>query len=675
MKRRLLMITVLVAVAGAFWLRANWEEFLSATADPWEPPVAVALPSEPGPREPCAESEPMRRAWFGDLHVHTAYSFDARARDMLGTPDDAYRYARGQEIGLGPFDENRRGQRRIQMQRPLDFAAVTDHAEWIGEINVCTNTDMQGYDSEPCQAFRGEIETPSSIVTMIAGKSRMLNIIGFGGRKEGLCGPGDSWCRAALKSAWEQSQQATEEHYDRSSDCSFSSFHGYEYSNSAARSKIHRNVIFRNERVPELPVSSLEESDPIGLWDKLDTLCNKADGDCEAISIPHNPNVSNGRLFSIFWRDEPLEEQRRRAELRGRYEPVVEIMQIKGESECKAGMWEVFGEDELCDFEKMRGLGEIAPDDCEDNIGAGAIMGRGCQSRLDFARYALIEGMAEEQRIGINPYRFGFAGSTDTHNASPGDVDEDDFDGCCATRDATIEERLGGRDITTKSGFAGRSNAARNPGGLMGVWAEENTRDSLFDAMQRREVFATSGPRLMPRFFVGENLPLDICSGDFVASGYEHGAPMGSVLESRMSASPTFAAAVAADPEGGLLQRLQIIKVWHDAEGKFHQSVHDIAGDAENGASVDLENCAVTGTGAAQLCASWRDPAFNSDQAAAYYIRAVENPSCRWSWRQCLQVPESERPIGCSDPDTPQTIQERVWSSPVWYSPGGESPG
>jgi hypothetical protein len=673
MLKKVILITLICILGAGLWFRLNWIEVLTATADPWEPAVEVAASEPPLPREPCLQSDPLKRAWFGDLHVHTAYSFDARSRDMLGTPDDAYDYSRGEEIGLGPFDENRVGQRRIQLNRPLDFAAVTDHAEWIGEINVCTSQALDGYQSEACRAFRGEIASPDNIVTMLAGKSRMFNIIGIGGRKEELCGPGDTRCRNGLKNAWEDSQRATEEHYDRSSDCSFSSFHGYEYSNSTARSKLHRNVIFRNERVPELPVSSLEEPNPIGLWDSLDRLCNKAKGECEAISIPHNPNVSNGRMFSIFWRDEPLEEQRRRAQLRGRYEPVVEMMQIKGESECKAGMWQVFGEDELCDFEKMRGLREMAPEDCEEGIGAGAIMGLGCQSRLDFARYALIEGMAEEQRIGVNPYRFGFAGSTDSHNASPGDVDEENYDGCCANRDASIEARLGGKDPTTETGFAGRSNAARNPGGLMGIWAEQNTRDSLFDAMKNREVFATSGPRLTPRFFAGADLPDDICSGDFVSVGYKQGSPMGSVLDAPLPRSPVFAAAVAADPEGGLLQRLQIIKVWHDDDGKFHQAVHDIDGDANNGASVDLTNCAVSTVGASQLCASWRDPDFIPDQSAAYYIRAVENPSCRWSWRQCLQLPEPERPAACSDHAIAQTIQERVWSSPIWYSPRNSS--
>lgn len=668
-KKSIAAFVLLVLIAGAgLWM--NRHELLSARAAQWTPPVAAAPAASAQGRTPCADNTPLRRAWFGDLHVHTAYSFDARGRDMLATVDDAYRYARGQEIGLGPFDENRVGQRRIRLQRPLDFAAVTDHAEWMGEISVCTDPRFKGYRSESCRAFRGEIETPDSIVSRLFGKAPMLNIIGFGERKEQVCGADAGMCREGLKSAWQETQRSAEQHYDRTQGCRFTTFNAYEYSNSSARSKVHRNVIFRNEQVPELPVSSLEESDPLGLWDTLDALCNQAAGDCEALSIPHNSNVSNGRSFAIAWGAEPAQEQRRQALLRARFEPLVEMMQVKGESECKPGMWQVFGEDELCDFEKMRGLGDMAPQDCEDGIGAGAIMGLGCQSRLDFVRYALIEGMAEEQRIGINPYRFGFVGSTDTHNASPGDVDEDAFDGCCANRDTTVQERLGGSDDATRRGFAGRSNAARNPGGLMGIWAQENSRDALFDAMQRREVFATSGPRLQPRFFVGENLPQDMCNGEFAAKGYTHGVPMGGVIERRLSGSPVFAAAVAADPEGGLLQRLQIIKVWHDQEGRFHQAVHDVAGDAHNGAAADLATCAVSGPGSTQLCVTWKDPDFAPDQAAAYYTRALENPSCRWSWRQCLSLPVAERPAACSDPDTPRIIQERVWSSPVWYAPG-----
>ena len=276
--------------------------------------------------------------------------------------------------------------------------------------------------------------------------------------------------------------------------------------------------------------------------------------------------------------------------------------------------------------------------------------------------------MVEEARIGVNPYRFGLLGSTDSHNASPGDVEEDSYDGCCANTDVSIEQRL---DPTP--GFAGRSPALRNPGGLMGVWAEENSRDFLFDAMQRREVFATSGPRITPRFFVGPELPENLCAGDVAELGYRLGTAMGGVIRQSLQASPVFAAAVSADPRSGLLQRLQVVKVWHDEQGRFHQAVYDIAGDRDNNATVDLDTCQVRGSGSAQLCATWRDPAFDPQQPAAWYVRVVENPSCRWSWRQCLSLPAGERPQSCSDPSIPRVIQERAWTSPVWYAPGAGS--
>lgn len=663
--RPLLFLFLAVALVGGGWLYSERNHIaISPSASDWEPPVAPAPQREVAARSPCSASYPEGRAWFGDLHVHTGYSMDARSRDMLGTPDDAYRFARGEVIGLGPFDAERRGARQVQLDVPLDFAAVTDHAEWIGEIVVCTEPGTPGYDSNACSAYRGEAEPEWSVPVMVGGKRRMVYMMGFGDRNADVCGPGNAWCREGALIAWQNMQRAAEQHYDRSADCSFTTFHGYEYSNSAGQSKIHRNIIYRNELVPELPVSSLEEPDPFGLWEKMDVLCGGQGSACEAISIPHNPNVSNGRTFRIPWRDEPLEEQRRLAELRLRYEPIVEMMQVKGESECKSGLWQIFGEDELCDFEKIRGLDARRPEDCKDDYSRGAIFGRGCESRLDFARYALAEGMAEEARIGVNPYRFGFVGSTDSHNAAPGDVDEDNYDGCCANTDNDVQARL-----DAEPGFAGAPSAMRNPGGLMGVWAPENTRDALFDAMQRREVFATSGPRIEPRFFAGSDIPEDACTASLVTAGYAGGVPMGGVLDTRFTEAPVFAVAASADPRGGLLQRLQVVKVWHDGDGGIHQSVADVAGSADNGAAASLEDCSVSGPGHRQLCATWRDPAFDPDQPAAYYLRVLENPSCRWSWRQCLSLPEGLRPLTCEAPDIQKIIQERAWSSPIWYAP------
>jgi hypothetical protein len=503
------------------------------------------------------------------------------------------------------------------------------------------------------------------------------------GRKQEICGPDGRLCRTALLSAWQETQRATERWYDRSSSCRFTSFHGWEHSYMPEMSKVHRNVIFRNEIVPELPISSLERPEAIELWDELDAVCGDTESGCEAITIPHNPNASNGRLFHVSYRAEALEEQRRQAATRARMERVVEMMQVKGESECRNGMYGVVGaEDELCDFEKIRSLGDRSARDCQEGFGSGAITGQGCESRLDFVRYALIEGLREAERIGVNPYRFGFIGSTDTHNATPGDVEEYSYQGCCASKDARPEDRLSPTPY-----FAGRPDAMRNPGGLVGVWAEENARDALFDAIGRRETFATSGPRLTPRFFGGWDLPDDLCErNDGVAQGYRSGVPMGSVLtpsESRERA-PVFAAMVARDPgvrghPGGLLDRLQIVKIWYAEEGGFHQEVHDIAGRVADdpgaeSASVDLSTCEPRGAGYDELCAVWRDPDFDASRAAIYYLRAIENPSCRWSWRECLGIREAERPSTCNDPEIPRVIQERAWTSPIWFEPSMASP-
>jgi hypothetical protein len=656
--RWLFLLLVLVATA-LYWLQAS-DAGLSRSAEQWQPPVSAAPAVTAKTRVPCANHKPLRQAFFGDLHVHTAYSMDARSRGMLGTADDAYRFAQGEPVSLGPYDQNQVGTRAAQLKRPLDFAAVTDHAEWIGEISLCTRPESPAYHDPGCQAYRGEIESSSPLAKLLGENGRMTELMGLWGRHS-ICGKDNALCRAELVTAWKDTQQAAERYYDRTSDCSFTSFHAYEYSNSSAFSKVHRNIIFRNEVVPELPISSLEQPDPRQLWQQLDRLCTDSGGACDALSIPHNPNVSNGRMFTIPWREENTAEQQRQARLRARWEPVVEIMQIKGESECKAGLWQVYGNDELCDFEKMR---EPAIAACEGETGSGAIFGRGCQSRLDFARYALIEGMAEQQRIGVNPYRFGFAGSTDSHNATPGDVDEENYDGCCANTDNSIPDRM-----RAGKGFAGRPAANLNPGGLVGIWAEENSRDSLFDGLRRREVFATSGPRIAPRFFAGWELPGNVCEGNFAASGYEGGVAMGGELPITQAKSPVFAAAARADPDGNPLQRLQIIKVWQGQGDAFHQAIFDISGNKDNGAGVDLGSCETRGPGAMQLCATWSDPQFDPTQSAAYYLRVIENPSCRWSWRQCLQLPAAERPAACDDPALPRSIQERAWSSPIWLTP------
>jgi hypothetical protein len=650
-------IALIVAVGWVLWTVLT----ISSRDPTWTPPVGKAPPQSAGERVACANHDPLRQAFFGDLHVHTSASMDANSRDMLGDADTAFRFAKGATVGLSPYDENGKGTQSAQLTRSLDFAAVTDHAEMIGEVWLCRHPDSPSYQSKSCRTFRGDDEGESKSYEFMASIARMNALPGLlGTRSPDLCGPENRWCRDALATAWGQNQEAVERHYDRSAACGFTTFHGYEYSQSVRLSMLHRNIIFRNEVIPELPVSALDEPDPIEMLATVSALCNESGGDCEAISIPHNPNASNGRMFSVFYHDAPISEQKRQAALRARMEPLLEMMQVKGESECRSGLWNVFGEDELCDFEKIRGEGEDAPSDCEDDYGSGASGGAGCQSRLDFARYALIEGMVEQERIGVNPYRFGLIGATDAHNANPGDTEEDSYSGCCGSADDSPEKRL-----LPATNFAGRPIAARNPGGLMGVWAEENSRDALFDAMKRREVFATSGTRITPRFFAGWDLPEDICDGSLADAGYSGGVPMGGQLEGG-DGSPLFVAAALRDPTGGLLQRLQIIKVWHDGDRRFHQQVVDLAGNPESGASVDLDTCEPRGPGSTTLCGTWRDPQFDPDQLAAYYVRVVENPSCRHHWHDRLRFPESQRPDVCSDPGLPKILKERAWTSPIW---------
>lgn len=631
---------------------------------PWQPPIGAAPASSALPRQRCADYSPHRNAYFGDLHVHTAYSWDGAGRGMYTTPDMAYRFARGQAIGLPPYDEQGEGQRQVQLDRPLDFAAVTDHAEAIGEVNLCISEGSPGYNSDACRAFRGEQRfgiLPKKLSPMLA--------MNLSTRSDDLCGEDKTACREATLDAWGIMQQAAEAWYDRSSDCEFTTFHGYEYSYAPSANRVHRNVIFRNEVVPELPISTIDEAEPEGLWRRLRKLCLETAGDCDALAIPHNPNHASGHMFPLSDPSEPLEVRQERAQLRADLEPLVEMMQIKGESECMNGLWGVSGEpDEFCGLEKWDAPGAFK--DCEGETGMGKSLGRGCVSRTDYARYAIAAGLEEERQLGINPYRLGFIGSTDTHNGTPGAVEEWKWQGSTGLKDATVSQRL-------------KAPIQRNPGGLVGVWAEENSRDALFDAMRRREVFATSGPRMTVRFFAGWD---DFSSQDAndtpwcerfdaLDRAYDAGIPMGGILGANKDGdAPFFAVRARRDPgsaehPGGLLERVQIIKVLAQDDGSFHQAVYDIAG-GPSGADVDPANCRPRGQGANELCAVWQDPDFDPAVSAAYYVRVMENPSCRWTTWTCMSLPEAERPPLCNDPAEPKYTQERAWSSPIWYSPG-----
>jgi len=626
----------------------------------------VCLPrpaEEPCPvdvREPCADHDALRRAFFGDLHVHTKYSFDAQAFDVPTTPDRAYDFARGTPIALTPLDGAGNPTQVVQIDRPLDFAAVTDHSEFLGEVQMCITPGSAAYDTTFCTNYR---TLPGANATAIFG----IQLVNPGvPRLAPVCGADELGCIPDAMAVWRRHQLAADAAYDRTAACRFTSFVGYEYTAATGISTLHRNVIFRNERVP-FPITYFEQPAPQGLWTELQSACQDSGTGCDALVIPHNSNESNGKMFQVAYPGAAtLAEEQAQAAQRAAMEPVLEIFQHKGDSECRNGLSGILGaEDELCDFEKEQ-YASFA--DCGDGTGAGGAARQGCVSRRDFARGALLEGLKEAERIGVNPFALGFIGSTDTHNGTPGFVGEETFVGHRGTDDDTPETRLS-RGTLTIGGIS------FNPGGLAGVWAEENSRDAIFRALRRREVFATSGPRITPRFFGGWGLSPALCDDPgMVAAGYATGVPMGGTLApAPPAAAPSFLVSALRDPgtvarPGTPLQRIQIVKGWREDDAS-HYEVYEVAGDPLNGAGVDADTCETSGTGFDSLCAVWTDPDFDPAEHAFYYARVVENPVCRWSAHECNRLAPEDRPALCDDPAWPKTIQERAWTSPIWFVP------
>lgn len=625
--------------------------------------------------KPCADQNPQRNAYFGDLHVHTAFSADATDVGLRLEPDDAYRYAFGQEVDLPPYDEKGQSTRRVKIDRPLDFAAVTDHAEFLGETAICTDPKHAKYDTGFCEMRRANAGISLAMAKYI--------ISPITWRPDKVCGKDSSICFDASRSRWQQTIAAAERWNDNTDDCQRTAFIGYEYSSYRLAANLHRNVIFRNSAVPALPVSYIEAPREWELWRLLKEGCKESASGCDVLAIPHNSNISNGRMFNVDYIGTSSKQERiDRARLQIEMEPIVEIMQHKGDSECRNGMAGVLNsEDELCEFEKFAdlmsqlrsgGKSNIADDICFEGLLGDSMLhlGPGCISWSNYVRYALIEGLRQEQELGVNPLKYGITASTDTHNGTAGAVEERSFSGHLGTSDDSVAKRAAWDKSV-------RGNVVNGPGGLVGVWAEQNNRDALFDAMQRKEVFGTSGPRIMPRFFGGWDLPADLCdNADGIATAYNRGVPMGGDLSGadRQQRAAVFMAAATADSgtasaPGNPLQRLQIIKGWVDASGQRHERVFDVAGDPNNGASVDTNTCATSGSGYAQLCTVWRDPEFDANTHAVYYLRAVENPSCRFNAWQCVGLEGEDRPAGCDDTHAPKEIQERAWSSPIWYTP------
>ena len=638
--------------------------------------LAPAAHAQPGPwartetRQPCASFGMFRQPYFGDTHVHTAYSSDAVFAGTREDPRGAYLFAQGQAIGLPPYDAQGNPTRTAQLRRPLDFTAVTDHAEQFGEIQICLTPGLPGYDSTDCVSARDQLATPPpplpNLLPPLAVIQFLFNYFNVPTpTRFSWCGPDGANCLAQASLVWQDTQAAAEQYYDRTAACGFTTFVAYEWSGQPGGNNLHRNVIFRNDIVPAMPTSFVEQPTPQGLWDTLKAQCLDGLAGCDVLAIPHNSNVSGGLMFAPVNADgSPLTDVD--AAFRASMEPMVELTQHKGESECRTGVGTT---DEACGFEKNNRLQLFNPVSDPNQA----------FPPLNYVRNALKLGLVEEEQIGVNPFRLGLIGSTDTHNATPGGTEERDFgaNGHLGLRDHANPAYMVAR--VTPAGIEG------NPGGLAVVWAEENSRDAIFAAMRRREVYATSGTRPIVRFFAGREAGLRCGDPDFVATAYHGGVPMGGEIGPvRGRHSPRFGVLAFRDPgtasaPGAQLQRVQIVKGWVDANGQSQEKVFNVAGDANNGAGVDTTTCTPTGTGFDALCTVWDDPEFDPSQRAFYYARVLENPTCRWSTYHCnnqgidCSSPGSVPPqySECCNPAVPKTIQERAWSSPIWYRPEG----
>ncbi|HUP91848.1 MAG TPA: DUF3604 domain-containing protein, partial [Solimonas sp.] len=527
-------------------------------------PGAGAVTPGPAPKVECKHKNVLRNPYFGDLHVHTTYSLDANTQGTTVGPHDAYRFARGERLGIQPYDADGNALRFTQLARPLDFAAVTDHSEFFGETEICTNPAQAGYNSPECLFYRQRPDQ-AFIFFNLLGPGLTGVPTPDGGEtipRLPFCGVGGEACLTAAKTPWSDMQQAAEAFYDRSDECSFTTFVGYEWTGSPQSNNLHRNVIFASEIVPALPSSYYETPEPELLWEALSAACRGADG-CSYLTIPHNSNLSAGLMFQTQDRhgnafDTPY------ATARQLNEPLAEITQHKGQSEC-LGTTGASASDELCNFEVLPYNNLTG-----DRFGG---LNTGPPKEQDFLRAALKEGLLQEQAVGVNPFKYGFVGSTDTHLGTPGNANESNWPG------------HGGAGLNPRTGVAGLTDVIEaNPGGLAVLWAEQNTRESLFAAMRRREAYGTSGTRPVVRFFGGWDLPSDLCgSPDLVRTGYERGVPMGADLPARAGATPLrFAVAALRDPGAAgepvePLQRIQIVKGWI-AGAEKHEQVFEVAG-------------------------------------------------------------------------------------------------
>lgn len=604
-----------------------------------------------------------RTAFFGDLHVHTTYSLDAFAVGTMATPSDAYRYALGDTIQHpAGFD--------MTLRVPLDFYAVTDHAMYMGmlfegadpstELARIMNLDYMANYNAPENLVP---ERPAVLGRFVGDVRRM---IGDGTLSQDLV-------HDVIHDAWKDTVAAAEQ-YNKPGQ--FTTFVAYEYTafSNPDRGNLHRNVIFRDaDKLPAVPFSSLHSRNPEDLWDWMDSL---RDEGIESLAIPHNSNGSGGQMFKLVdWAGNPLDDAYSSQRIRN--EPLMEITQIKGTSETHPL---------LSDNDEWAGF-EIMP----YYVGAGG--NRLSEPSGGYAREALLNGLSFEDQGMKNPFEFGFVGASDTHTAAIGD-DESDFYGKLGLADATPQQ-TGAVPLSAEEGerllqnrpdsvkefdagvYANGDDITFGASGITGVWAEDNTRESIYSAFRRKETFATTGTRIKVRFFGGYDFTDEtLTTPDLLETAYSDGVSMGSDLLPNGDRAPRFIVWATQDALSARLQRLQVVKGW-TVDGEPHEQVFDVACSdglavdpqshrcGDNGAKVNLEDCSISAdVGAAELKTVWVDPEFDPSVRAFYYSRVLENPTCRWSTWDAINEGYEPRP------DFPATIQERAFTSPIWYRPG-----
>ncbi|MFZ1741518.1 MAG: DUF3604 domain-containing protein, partial [Pontixanthobacter sp.] len=548
------------------------------------------------------------------------------------TPDDAYRYAKGETIRhASGYDIKLKG-------GALDFYAVTDHAEYMGVLPAMDDPGSPlskiDYAADMFSTVRQKIlEAFGRVFVSMHSAERIPEM----------------YDENVMRTSWSEIQNSTDRYYEPGK---FTTFNGYEFTSGPDDQNLHRIVLFRGKTVPDLPFNTFNSPNPEKLWDWLDGLRGKG---IEGMAIPHNSNVSNGQMFKMAdYEGNPLTKDY--AEQRMRNEPIVEMTQVKGTSDTHPML---SPNDEWADFEIYNTL-----------LGTLRIG----ETDGSYIRQALQRGLTLEKQIGANPYKFGLIGSSDTHNGG-GPLDEESYFGKTGLNDGTPE----GRRSVVFPGEENLQGASKSPfyqwsaAGLAGVWAEQNNRTDIYAAFRRKETFATSGPRIKVRLFAGYGYDNNIFdSPDFAKQAYARGTAMGGDLAVKKGEAPVFLAQAMKDPDSNGLERVQIIRGWVDASGEMQEQVYDIA--CEKGqpdprthrcksqpARIDTNSCAIPqGDGAPEMKIRWQDPDYKPNQRAFYYVRVLERPTCRWSTWEANRL---GMPLRAG---IPKTIQERAWSSPIW---------